>query len=60
MTQSLTLKMHFCQQTSFLNRFKVIAFTHKSIDIEEIGRFHMDDACKSARLYSNLNLMLTN
>jgi glutamyl-tRNA reductase len=35
-----------------LNRLKLIAFTHKNIDLKEIGRFHLEDNQFSERLGS--------
>jgi glutamyl-tRNA reductase len=35
-----------------LDRIKLLAFTHKNIDLKEIGRFHVDDAEVPARLQS--------
>jgi glutamyl-tRNA reductase len=33
-----------------LNRLKIIAFTHKNIDLKEIGRFHLEDTESKERL----------
>jgi len=33
-----------------LNNFRILAFTHKTIDIREIGRFHIDDEHLENRL----------
>ncbi len=33
-----------------MNRIRLIAFTHKNIDLKEIGRFHVEDAVLSDRL----------
>jgi len=33
-----------------LNRIKLIAFTHKNIDLKEIGRFHLEDELISERM----------
>ncbi|MGB3947257.1 MAG: glutamyl-tRNA reductase [Bacteroidia bacterium] len=33
-----------------MEKFKIIAFTHKSTDINDIGRFHIEDADLQARL----------
>jgi glutamyl-tRNA reductase len=33
-----------------VNRFKIIAFTHKNIDIKDIGRLHIEDAAQPERL----------
>lgn len=34
-----------------MEKFKIIAFTHKSTDINDIGRFHIEDADLQARLH---------
>jgi glutamyl-tRNA reductase len=33
-----------------VNRIKLIAFTHKNIDLKEIGRFHLEDETVSERM----------
>lgn len=33
-----------------MNRIKLIAFTHKNIDLKEIGRFHLEDELISERM----------
>lgn len=35
-----------------MNRFKIIAFTHKTTDVNDIGKFHIGDDVLSARLES--------
>lgn len=34
-----------------MEKFKIIAFTHKSTDINDIGRFHIEDADLQSRLH---------
>jgi glutamyl-tRNA reductase len=38
-----------------LNRLKIIAFTHKNIDLKEIGRFHLEDTESNERLLKLLS-----
>jgi glutamyl-tRNA reductase len=33
-----------------VERFKIIAFTHKTTDINDIGKFHMDESDLKSRL----------
>lgn len=43
--------MHFCvRRTGALNRIKIIAFTHKNIDLKEIGRFHLEEDAIPVRM----------
>ncbi|MFI5148130.1 MAG: glutamyl-tRNA reductase [Bacteroidia bacterium] len=39
-----------------MNRIKLIAFTHKNIDLKEIGRFHLDESVAAERLQVLRNL----
>jgi glutamyl-tRNA reductase len=40
------------QIEQILNRIKLIAFTHKNIDLKEIGRFHLEDETIAERMKS--------
>lgn len=42
--------MYCKRKTGILNRFKIIAFTHKNTDINDIGKLHIDDADLKSRL----------
>ena len=35
-----------------VKQFKVIAITHRNASLEEVGKFHVNDADKKARLQS--------
>jgi glutamyl-tRNA reductase len=35
-----------------VNRIKIIAFTHKNINLKEIGRFHLDESVAESHLHS--------
>jgi len=40
-----------------LNRLKIIAFTHKTTDINDIGKFHIDESALKSRLESLKGIM---
>jgi glutamyl-tRNA reductase len=43
--------LQFCSRRKKpLNRFKIIAFTHKTTDINDIGKFHLDEEAIAPRL----------
>jgi glutamyl-tRNA reductase len=43
-----------------LNRIKIIAFTHKNTDINDIGRYHIDESAVKSRLQDLKSAMLIN
>ena len=44
----------FCaaKQLTPLKRFTIIAFTHKTLELEEVGKLHLDDGIRAKRLQS--------
>ncbi len=45
--------MHFCcVKDRIVDKIKIIAFTHKTTDVNDIGKLHIDDASLQVRLQS--------
>ena len=40
----------YSQKTGIVNRFRIIAFTHKNLGVEEVGKLHIADEEKAGRL----------